>query len=108
MGASIDYLATLMALFKTLFDSPQLMITAIQQETKDKSEKGDLIRSISSVFNMTSGPVLNPNPIVEPETPPRFRSITKAVAGPPRTLLKVITKEKDKEDRSPGSFSDLL
>ena len=54
MGASIDYLATLLGLFKTLFDSPQLMITTtIENQDMNKSEKGDLIRSLSSVYDLT-------------------------------------------------------
>lgn len=53
MGAALGYLSTVLSLFKTLFDSPQIMISSVAQEhqTKEKSEKSDLIRSLSSVFN---------------------------------------------------------
>ena len=50
-GAAIGYLSTLLGLFKTLFESPQLMVKTIEEDIKDQSEKGDLLRSMSSVFN---------------------------------------------------------
>lgn len=52
MGASLGYLSTLLSLFKTLFDSPQIMVTrVIEDQAKEKSEKKELIRTMSSVFN---------------------------------------------------------
>lgn len=55
MGAALGYLSTLLSLFKTLFDSPQIMISSVVEEhhTKEKSEKSELIRSLSSVFNLS-------------------------------------------------------
>lgn len=59
-GAAIGYVSTLLSLFKTLFDSPQLLVKTIEEDVKEKSERGDLIRSMSSVFNQDSGPAQDP------------------------------------------------
>ena len=115
MGAAIDYLATLLGLFKTLFDSPQLMITTIEQQTATKSEKGELIRSLSSVYNnINTAPFVQPYNQFggEPDPHNKFRPITKALMGmsPMRTSLKVIAKDREPEspllpDSKPNSLS---
>lgn len=55
-AAGIGYLSTLLGLFKTLFDSPDLMVKTIEEDTKEKSENLQLIRSMSSVFNQVGAP----------------------------------------------------
>ena len=66
-GAAIGYLSTMLGLFKTLFESPQLMVKTIEEEVKDHSEKGDLLRSMSSVFNFSAVSTAghpSPDPII--------------------------------------------
>jgi len=50
-SAAIGYFSTLLSIYKTLFESPELMMKVVEQQAKPNSQKRELIRSMSSVFD---------------------------------------------------------
>lgn len=50
MASAIGYISTWIGLFKTLLEHREIMVKTIEKSTKSNSEKGDLIKSLSSVF----------------------------------------------------------
>ena len=74
-SAAIGYFSTLLSIYKTLFESPELMVKVVEKQAKPASHKKELIRSMSSVFEFDDEE--SEDPRAHPDKASKFRGMLK-------------------------------